>query len=141
MTRDSLPCLEAPTMTAIKSGDLVVLKSGGPAMTVDTVNTDILDDNKITGVLCVWFVGEQLQRVRFDHRALEPASLPAASEQKGEAQPEEATGDYKIVLDEMAAAMNIPEVDEGDSGPAVRKPRRASETVGAPSKFGGAAGD
>ena len=58
-------------MTVIKSGDLVVLKSGGPVMTVDTVNTDILDDNKITGVLCVWFVGEKLERVRFDHRALE----------------------------------------------------------------------
>ena len=47
-------------MTVIKSGDLVMLKSGGPTMTVDTVNTDILDDNKITGVLCVWFVGENL---------------------------------------------------------------------------------
>ena len=45
-------------MAIIKSGDLVVLKSGGPTMTVDTVNTDIFDDNKITGVLCVWFVGE-----------------------------------------------------------------------------------
>jgi uncharacterized protein YodC (DUF2158 family) len=44
-------------MIGIKSGDLVVLKSGGPTMTVDTVNTDIFDDNKITGVLCVWFVG------------------------------------------------------------------------------------
>jgi uncharacterized protein YodC (DUF2158 family) len=54
-----------------KSGDLVVLKSGGPTMTVDTVNTDIFDDNKITGMLCVWFVGEKLERVRFDHRAVE----------------------------------------------------------------------
>ena len=60
-------------MPRFKSGDLVVLKSGGPAMTVDTVNTDIFDDNKITGIVCVWFVGEKLERVRFDHRALEHA--------------------------------------------------------------------
>jgi uncharacterized protein YodC (DUF2158 family) len=35
-------------MAVIKSGDLVMLKSGGPTMTVDTVNTNIFDDNKIT---------------------------------------------------------------------------------------------
>ena len=58
-------------MPDFKSGDLVVLKSGGPTMTVDTVNTDIFDDNKITGLLCVWFVGKKLERVRFDHRAVE----------------------------------------------------------------------
>ena len=58
-------------MPRFKSGDLVVLKSGGPTtMTVDTVNTDIFDDNKTTGILCVWFVGEKLERVRFDHRGL-----------------------------------------------------------------------
>lgn len=39
-------------MTVFESGDLVVLKSSGPTMTVDTVNTDIFDDNKITGLLC-----------------------------------------------------------------------------------------
>src|SRR5260370_16633226 len=60
-------------MTVFKSGDLVVLKSGGPTMTVDTVNTDIFDADKITGILCVWFVGEKLQRVRFDPGAIEPA--------------------------------------------------------------------
>jgi uncharacterized protein YodC (DUF2158 family) len=60
-------------MAHFKSGDLVVLKSGGPTMTIDTVNTDIFDDDKITGVLCVWFVGELMQRVRFDHRALKLA--------------------------------------------------------------------
>src|ERR1700686_3299238 len=58
-----------------KSGDLVVLKSGGPTMTVDTVNTDIFDDNKITGVLCAWFVGDKFERVRFDHGAIQPAAL------------------------------------------------------------------
>ena len=94
-------------MAVIKSGDLVVLKSGGPTMTVDAVNTDIFDDDKITGVLCVWFVGEKFERARFDHRALEPAQLQEASPGKKDPCPEEATGDYKVVLDEMAAAMNI----------------------------------
>jgi uncharacterized protein YodC (DUF2158 family) len=95
-------------MTVMKSGDLVVLKSGGPIMTVDTVNTDIFDNNKITGVLCVWFAGEKLERVRFDHRAIEPVSLRKASPGKKNAPPEQATGDYKVVLDEMVAALNVP---------------------------------
>ena len=58
-------------MPPFKPGDLVVLKSGGPTMTVDAVNTDIFDDDKITGIVCVWFVGEKLERVRFDHRAID----------------------------------------------------------------------
>jgi uncharacterized protein YodC (DUF2158 family) len=95
-------------MTAVKPGDLVVLKSGGPTMTVDTVNTDIFDDNTITGVLCVWFVGEKLERVRFDHRAIEPAPPQETSPQKTAAAPEEASADYKTVLDEMVTAMNVP---------------------------------
>jgi uncharacterized protein YodC (DUF2158 family) len=112
-------------MTAIKSGDLVVLKSGGPVMTVDTVNTDIFDDDKVTGVLCVWFVGEKFERVRFDHRTLEPAQLQGAG--KKDACPEEATGDYKVVLDEMAAAMNIlAEAQKDAARPAGRRPKRAS---------------
>jgi uncharacterized protein YodC (DUF2158 family) len=69
-------------MTVIKSGDLVVLKSGSSVMTVDTVNTDIFDDNKITGVLCVWFVGEKLERVRFDHSAIEPLRFQKISPRK-----------------------------------------------------------
>ena len=102
-------------MSAIKSGDLVVLKSGGPIMTVDTVNTDIFDDSKITGVLCVWFAGEKLERVRFDHRAIEPVSLRKTSSRKKSAPPEQATGDYKVVLDEMVAAMNVPADAEQDA--------------------------
>lgn len=112
-------------MTVIKSGDLVVLKSGGPIMTVDTVNTDILDDNKITGVLCVWFVGEKLERVRFDHRALDPAQ--SSSPGKRDVCPDEATGEYKVILDEMSAAMNIPaEVEKDGSKPVTKRPKRAS---------------
>jgi uncharacterized protein YodC (DUF2158 family) len=113
-------------MTIIKSGDLVVLKSGGPTMTVDTVNTDIFDDNKITGILCVWFIGEKLERVRFDYRAIEPASLQKTSPAK-EGRLGEATGEYKVVLDEMAAAMNIPADAEKDaSRPVIKRPKRAA---------------
>ena len=108
-------------MTVIKSGDLVVLKSGGPTMTVDTVNTDIFDDDKITGVLCVWFVGEKLERVRFDHRAIEPVQVQKTSPGKNDVRLEEATGDYKIVLDEMVAALNIPAGAKRDASKAVAK--------------------
>ena len=129
-------------MTVIKSGDLVVLKSGGPVMTVDTVNTDIFDDDKVTGVLCVWFVGAKLERVRFDHRALDPAQLPQAAAGKNEVCPEEPTGEYKAVLDEMAAAMNIPaEAEKDTSRPVIKRPKRASaakyETPAASSSVGG----
>jgi uncharacterized protein YodC (DUF2158 family) len=114
-------------MTIIKSGDLVVLKSGGPVMTVDTVNTDILDDSKITGVLCVWFIGEKLERVRFDHRALEPAPVQEASPEEADVGQEEASGAYKVVLDEMSAAMNTPAEAEKDGSKLVTKrPKRTS---------------
>jgi uncharacterized protein YodC (DUF2158 family) len=120
-------------MTAFKSGDLVVLKSGGPTMTVDTVNTDIFDDDKITGVLCVWFVGDKLQRVRFDHQAIEPAPLqkipleeapPAARE----APPQLPAGEYQAVLDDMVDAMNVPaEASAAGAAPKKPKPARAAK--------------
>jgi uncharacterized protein YodC (DUF2158 family) len=120
-----------------KSGDLVVLKSGGPTMTVDTVNTDIFDDNKITGVLCAWFVGDKFERVRFDHGAIEPAGLQGNSLENPKAHRDEAAGDYKVVLDEMVSAMNIP-VEPGDDVPksgatgvtmAVAKRKRGTRTA------------
>ena len=116
-------------MTVFKSGDLVVLKSGGPIMTVDTVNTDIFDDDKVTGVLCAWFVGEKLERVRFDHGAIEPARLQQASPGKKEACPEEATGEYKVVLDEMAAAMNVPAEAGQDASKRVAKRRKRASVA------------
>jgi len=89
-------------MILLKPGDLVVLKSGGPTMTVDAVNTDIFDDDKITGIVCVWFVGEKLERVRFDPRALDHAQNTKSAEEPSL----DALSEYKVVLDEMAAAMN-----------------------------------
>lgn len=115
----------ALAMIDIKSGDLVVLKSGGPIMTVDTVNTDIMDDDKVTGVFCVWFVGDKLERARFDHRAIEPAQEGFSG--KRDAGPEEATDDYKVILDEMCAAMNISaEIAKGGAKPATKGLRRTS---------------
>ena len=123
-------------MTIFKSGDLVVLKSGGPTMTVDTVNTDIFDDDKITGILCVWFVGEKLQRVRFDPGAIEAAPAgPAPSENLSpatkEAPSQQATGEYQAVLDEMVDAMNLPAEDTSPAaGAALKKPKRARTAKG-----------
>ncbi|SRR5260370_40265413 len=117
-------------MTVFKSGDLVVLKSGGPTMTVDAVNTSIFDDNKVTGIVCVWFVGDKLERVRFEHDAIEPVrskkSSPRKSPRKKAVRAEEASGDYKVVLDEMVAAMNIPADAESDlSKTVVKQPKTA----------------
>ena len=89
-------------MPPFKPGDLVVLKSGGPTMTVDAVNTDIFEDDKITGIVCVWFVGEKLERVRFDPRAIDPAQNIKGAEGPSL----DATGEYKAVLDGMVDAMN-----------------------------------
>ena len=100
-------------MTALKPGDLVVLKSGGPLMTVDTVNSDVFDDDKVTGVLCAWFVGTKLERARFDPGALAMApSLDEAVEKV------ETAGAYKAILDEMVAAMNDPAEASGEASKA-----------------------
>lgn len=116
-------------MTVIKSGDLVVLKSGGPTMTVDAVNTSIFDDNKFTGVVCVWFLGEKLQRVRFDYHAVEPVRLAETSAKESGAASGEAAGEYKIVLDDMVTAMNTPADAACDAPKAVvKRPRTPRAT-------------
>jgi len=110
MTFDSFDFSRISAMAVFKSGDLVVLKSGGPTMTIDTVNTDIFDDDKITGILCAWFVGQKLERVRFDPDAIQPAAA-APELSRGIPQTEpclEATEDYNLVLDNMVGAMNTP---------------------------------
>jgi uncharacterized protein YodC (DUF2158 family) len=109
-------------MTVFKSGDLVVLKSGGPVMTIDTVNTDIFDDSKITGVLCAWFVGTRLERVRFDHSAIEPAQTEQVV--VPEAAASQTSVEYKAVLDDMVDAMNLP-AEPAKPAAAPRKSKRA----------------
>jgi uncharacterized protein YodC (DUF2158 family) len=114
-------------MAVFKSGDLVMLKSGGPVMTVDTVNTDIFDDDKITGVLCVWFVGEKFERVRFDHRAIEPANPHATPPEGARSEPGiEAAEEYSEVLDNAVSAMNTsPDYTEA-ARPAPRRQKRVT---------------
>lgn len=119
-------------MTIFRPGDLVVLKSGGPIMTVDTVNTDIFDDDKVTGVLCAWFVGSKLDRARFDCNAIVPAPPQQACSEKSEPRPPETAGEYKVVLDEMMAAMNnLADASGRVSQPPPRKTRRATAGNGA----------
>jgi uncharacterized protein YodC (DUF2158 family) len=114
-------------MTVLKPGDLVVLKSGGPVMTIDTVNIDIFDDDKVTGILCAWFVGSKLERARFDPDALVPVSAHDTPADKAGTPPAEAVGEYKAVLDEMVAAMNDPaEAPDDASGPPVERAKRTS---------------
>ena len=116
-------------MTAFKPGSLVVLKSGGPVMTVDAVNTSIFDDDKVTGIVCVWFVGEKLQRVRFEQDAIEPVRLQKTASRKRKARSEEATGEYKMVLDEMVDAMNAPAEAGSDAATEVAERPEPAKTV------------
>jgi uncharacterized protein YodC (DUF2158 family) len=115
-------------MAILKEGDLVVLKSGGPIMTVDAVNTSVFDDTKITGVSCVWFIGDKLQRVRFDHNAVEPAAMQQACLRNHNASVEEPRGEYKDSLDVMIAAMNVP-AEATTTAPQV-EPAKAKARVG-----------
>jgi len=55
-------------MADFKPGDLVVLKSGGPVMTVDDV-----DKYGQTGVSCVWFAGAKREVATFQHHSIELA--------------------------------------------------------------------
>ena len=98
-------------------------------MTVDAVNTDIFDDDKVTGVLCAWFVGNKLERARFDCNAIVPAPPQEVASEKTEPQPTEAVGEYKAVLDDMMAAMNDPMVppDEAPRAP-LKRSRRTCAT-------------
>jgi uncharacterized protein YodC (DUF2158 family) len=112
-------------MPLLKSGDLVVLKSGSPIMTVDTVNTDVFDDDKVIGILCVWFVGEKLERVRFDLEAVQLASPLQPAPFEDVKSMAVTTSDYKNVLDEMVAAMNFPAEDLCETSDRYPKRRKA----------------
>ena len=121
-------------MLAFNSGDLVILKSGGPVMTIDTVNTSIFNDSEITGVLCVWFVGDKLERVRFDHRAIEPFAPQTIAPQI--VADEDVPGDYSSVMDSMVGAMNTPTEVRVTAKPATRRKKSAAPADLADSTLG-----
>ena len=54
-------------------------------------------------------------RARFEQRALEPVRSQKTASKKRKVHAEDASGDYKLVLDEMAAAMNAPAASSMDS--------------------------
>ena len=62
-------------MHNIESGDVVCLKSGGPDMTVERVETNAGN----TSVTCVWFVEQSLYRASFPVSALSMALWPVAA--------------------------------------------------------------
>ncbi|WP_202909586.1 YodC family protein [Alkalilacustris brevis] len=56
-------------MAEVKPGDVVQLKSGGPAMTVSKVEGDICH--------CAWFIGSDLKHGMFSAATLEPYEAPS----------------------------------------------------------------
>ena len=57
-------------MSEFKPGDIVRLKSGGPQMTVESI------DKKDGGLLCLWFDEGQLEDAVFESVALVPTTVP-----------------------------------------------------------------
>ncbi len=58
-------------MPKFQIGDVVILKSGGPAMTVHSVD-DYSPTGPNPGLLCVWFDNAKKVSDVFDPRAVEP---------------------------------------------------------------------
>ena len=53
-----------------KPGDIVQLKSGGPAMTVESIHTDSLSGT-FKGYFCEWFKGASKERAHFTEDTLQ----------------------------------------------------------------------
>lgn len=59
-----------------KPGDIVQLKSGGPAMTVSEINT-AYGTGAFKGYQCEWFKGASKERAHFEEETLKPYVAPA----------------------------------------------------------------
>jgi len=58
-------------MSDIKKGDKVMLKSGGPIMTVQNIDDYSHSDGIENGLECVWFDDKQAMKKVFDVTVLE----------------------------------------------------------------------
>ena len=58
-------------MSEIIKGDRVMLKSGGPVMTVQNLGDYTMSSGIEKGALCVWFDGNKPMEMVFDIEALE----------------------------------------------------------------------
>ncbi len=58
-------------MNRFKKGDLVILKSGGPVMTVEDMGDYLMGGGPQNGVKCVWFNGPNRQEALFGEESLE----------------------------------------------------------------------
>ena len=61
-------------MSDIKKGDKVILKSGGPIMTIQNIGDYSMSDGIEQGALCVWFDGNKPMEKIFDIEAIEKYS-------------------------------------------------------------------
>ncbi len=60
--------------TKFKPGDVVQLKSGGPAMTVSKITTNT--DGDLSGYRCEWFKGASNENAHFTPDVLQPYVAP-----------------------------------------------------------------
>lgn len=60
-------------MAKFKAGDLVELKSGGPVMTIEKVNTSFSSDE--VSYACSWFAGAKDNKKVFAEPALKAAEI------------------------------------------------------------------
>lgn len=63
-------------MSAFQPGNVVCLKSGGPDMTVESVQVDQANGTSVT---CIWFVEQTLYRASLPLSALAAAMWPIAA--------------------------------------------------------------
>ncbi|WP_233343589.1 YodC family protein [Burkholderia cepacia] len=61
-------------MSAFQKGDVVVLKSGGPLMTVSEIGNYSMSAGVENGVLCVWFEKSDAKEKVFDAAVLKVSS-------------------------------------------------------------------
>ena len=59
-------------MAKFKKGDLVLINSGGPTMTIDRLQSpSTFSDGDAQGYRCSWFAGAKIQHAFFDEEVLE----------------------------------------------------------------------